>query len=75
MFEKRKFIKEFCREQNGEEMYSVQDESGRLVFVDRIFPSRDADAILALVEQAYEQGLIDMSENITEAIKLPRQSL
>ena len=70
MLLRRKFVKEFCREENGEPMYSVQDESGRLVFGGRIFPSRDVDAILALVEQAYEQGLTDMKSHIIASMKL-----
>ena len=68
MLEKRKFIKEFVREENGEKKYLVVDHPNQDVFVDRIFNDKDASLILILVEQAYNQGLEDMANHIKKQL-------
>jgi hypothetical protein len=60
MFKKRTFSMIFCREQNSEKMYTIQDESNEEVFVYRIFKEADAKAILYLVSQAYDIGIEDV---------------
>lgn len=69
MLAKRNFMIEFCREEKGVKLYSINDEAGD-VFVDRIFDGRNAEAVLRLVKQAYEQGLKDMAEHIQSATKI-----
>lgn len=69
MLEKRTFVKDFVREENGEKKYVVIDRPNQEVFVDRIFNEKDATLILNLVEQAYNQGLKDMANHITKEMK------
>jgi hypothetical protein len=64
MFKKRTFSMVFCREQNGEKMYTVQDESNEEVFVYQIFKEADAKAILYLIERSYDVALADCKHQI-----------
>lgn len=68
MLEKRKFIAEFVREEHGEKKYIIIDHPKQEVFVDRIFNEKDASFILSLVEQAYEQGIKDITVHIKKEL-------
>lgn len=70
MFEKREFVKQYVREEGGEKKYIVLDKLEESIFVDRIFNDKDASAILSLVKMAYEQGAIDMADNIKKSLKV-----